>query len=73
MEDDNDKDVEVTFELVGKDQVKFTFKPDELTMKKKGKVKFHRSPEDAEWTFKDGDVKDDKLNQFRSTLAEQGK
>ena len=73
MDEDNNKNVEVSFELVGPNTVKFTFEPDEVTMKKKGKVIFHRHPRNAEWKFKGGIVKNDELNQFCSSVHGNGK
>jgi hypothetical protein len=66
-----DPNVDVTFNPDGKAQ--FTFDPPSVPMREKGKIIFHRRPQDAVWTFVEGIVKEDKLNQFSSEKVGNGK
>jgi len=66
-----DQNVNLSFDPNANPQ--FEFDRDTVTMTAAGKVIFHRRPSTAEWTFRDGAVKDDKLKEFSSTVQGNGK
>ena len=66
-----DQTVNVTFSPTADPQ--FTFEPDPVRMTAAGKIIFQRRPESANWTFKDGVVKDDSQKQFSSSVQGQGR
>ena len=65
-----DQTVSVTFNPGANPQ--FTFAPDEVKMTAAGKVILNRSPGSANWKFTSGDVKNDVLNEFSSSVHGNG-
>ena len=57
--------VGVSFEPKANPQ--FTFDNESVTMRAAGKIILIQRPGSQRWTFRDAEVKDDKLNQFSST------
>ena len=62
--------VEVSFDPNVEPQ--FTFFPERVTMTKQGTVVFHKRPNDAPWTFKDGKVEGNN-GQFEISVPGDGK
>jgi hypothetical protein len=52
--------------------VPFTFVPETVRMRGRGRVVLQRDPPGADWTFIVGIVKDDKAEQFSSAVRAQG-
>ena len=65
-----DQTVDVTFSPTAKPQ--FSFDPESVTMTAAGKVIFHRRPQSAAWTFKNGTVKGDMLKEFSAAVQGNG-
>lgn len=65
-----DQTVLVTFNPTANPQ--FTFVPDEVRMTAAGKIILNRSPGSATWKFTAGDVKNDLLDEFSSSVHGNG-
>ena len=65
-----DQTVNVTFDPTA--TPKFTFDPDSVTMTAAGKIICLQRPSSATWKFTGGDVKEDTLNEFSSTVQGNG-
>lgn len=65
-----DQTVTVTFSPTPKPQ--FTFDPDQVRMTAAGKIILNRSPGSANWKFTAGDVKNDVLREFSSSVHGNG-
>lgn len=65
-----DQTVNVTFDPTAEPQ--FTFDPDSVTMTSAGKIICLRRPPSATWKFTGGDVKEDPLDEFSSSVQGNG-
>ena len=65
-----DQTVRVTFDPNANPQ--FTFVPDESPMGAAGKIILNRTPGSANWKFTGGDVKEDPLDEFSSSVQGNG-
>jgi uncharacterized protein DUF1888 len=66
-----DQTVNVSFNPTADPQ--FTFDPDSVTMSGAGKIILQRRPPTERWTFTGGDVKNDTLNEFSSSVQGNGR